>query len=152
MHRLCSIGVAVSLMLALQGPAIADSDIENITKYRHAVMDLLAGHMSALALIAQGKVDRGAFTESHATAIASATSEIGALFPEGSGGGDTHALPAIWENPDEFAKAVSEAREAGAALGEAAGSGDPNALMPAFAAVGKTCKGCHEDYREEHDH
>lgn len=152
MHKLCSIAAAITLTLAIQSPAQAESNIENITKYRHAVMELLAGHMSALALIAQGKVDQGAFTESHAAAIASATAEIGALFPEGSGGEETHALPAIWENPDDFANAVAKAREAGSALGDAAASSDPNALMPAFAAVGKTCKGCHEDYREEHDH
>ena len=151
MHRFCAIAAASMLTMAFQGVGHADSDIENITKYRHAIMDSLAGHMSALSLIAQGKVDQGAFTQSHAEAIASGTAEIDALFPEGSGGDGTEALPAIWDNPDDFADAVAKAREAGAALAEVAGGDDPTALMPAFAAVGKACKGCHEDYREEHE-
>ena len=152
MHRVCAVAAALTLTLGFQGIGHAESEIEDITKYRHAVMELLAGHMSALALIAQGKVDQGAFTQSHVDAIASATAEIGALFPEGSGGEGTHALPAIWENADEFASAVDEAREAGATLGEASWGDDPNTLMPAFAAVGKACKDCHESFREEHEH
>ena len=151
MHRICAIAATITLTLVFQGAGYAESHTEDITKYRHAVMELLAGHMSALALIAQGKVDQGEFTQSHADAIASGTAEIVSLFPEGSGGEGTEALPAIWDNPDEFADAVAKSREAGAALAEAAASDDPAALMPAFAAVGRSCKGCHEDYREEHE-
>lgn len=151
MDRALAGAAALAMGLTLSNAA-ADNAAEDIAKYRHAVMESSAGHMSALALIAKGKVDRGDFAQSHAEAIASATTEFGSIFPEGSGGEGTHALPAIWENPDDFQTAVDKAREAGAALSEAAAGGERKAIMSAFAAMGKACKGCHENYREEHDH
>ena len=152
MNRAVAATATLFLSLGTYGTAVAEPTMEDIAKYRHSVMEVLAGHMSALAMIVQGKVDQGEFTSSHAAAIASATAELSALFPAGSAGEDSHALPAIWENPQEFKSAVDSARDAGAALGEAAASGERKDVMKAFAAMGKSCKGCHEKYREEHDH
>lgn len=132
--------------------ASAEPAAENAIKYRHAVMESMAGHIEALSLMAFNKVEPNEFYQSHANALANGTAELKFLFPEGSGQGETHALPAIWENPDDFNAARLKAEQAFATLRDSVASGDSKAIMSAFAAAGKSCKGCHEKYREEHDH
>lgn len=140
------------LLLALTAPAGAETSSENAIKYRHAVMEAMAGHTSAFSMIAFGMVDHPEFLQSHANALADAGAQLTMLFPEGSGEGETHALPAIWEEPEKFGAAVAKAEKATAELRDAAASGDRKSIVSAFKALGQSCKGCHESYREEDDH
>ena len=130
----------------------AETSVENAIKYRQAVMGSMAAHAETLSLMVFNKVEPNEFYQSHADALANGTAELKFLFPEGSGQGDTDALPEIWENPEDFSAARLKSEKAFAALREAVASGDSKAVMSAFAAAGKSCKGCHEKYREEHDH
>ena len=129
----------------------AETSVENSIKYRQAVMGSMAAHIEVLSMMAFNKVEPNEFYQGHAEALANATAELKYLFPDGSGQGETEALAAIWENPDEFDAARSKAEQAFAALRDAVASGDSKAVVGAFAAAGKSCKGCHEKYREEHD-
>jgi cytochrome c556 len=140
------------LLLAVAMPAGAETSAENAIKYRHAVMEAMAGHTSAFSMIAFGMVDHPEFLQSHANALADAGAQLTMLFPEGSGGGETDALPAIWEEPEKFGAAVAKAEKATAELRDAAASGDRKSIVSAFKALGQSCKGCHESYREEDDH
>lgn len=151
MFRTFSGALALAFTLTMSQPVVAENAIEDVVKYRHAIMETMAGHATALTQIALGKIDQGDYLQGHADSIASATQELGILFPAGSGGEDSHALPAIWEDPEGFQEAIDSARQAGAALSEAATTGDSKTVMTAFAAVGKSCKGCHETYRKEHE-
>lgn len=71
------------------------------------------------------------------------------LFPEGSGGGDSEALPAIWENWDEFLAIA----ESGAGLAQqaidAAAVGDATAYQAAMRAFSGTCAQCHQQFRSD---
>jgi cytochrome c556 len=69
------------------------------------------------------------------------------LFPEGTDKGEkTRALPAIWKNKKDFEDWGKQLQEdTQKAQGAAAGGAD--AMKTAMADVGKTCKGCHDDYR-----
>ena len=60
---------------------------------------------------------------------------------------DSRALPAIWEQPEEFAAKVTAFQEATANLASAAGT-DLATLQTAFGPVGEACGSCHEDFRE----
>ena len=149
---LASAFAALFISLMLSSPASADKAAENAYKYRHAVMEAMAGHTQAFSMVAFGMVDHPDHLQSHANALADAGSQLSVLFPAGSGGEDTHALPAIWDEPDKFNAAIEEAEKATADLKSAAASGDRKAITAAFKAVGASCKGCHESFREEHDH
>jgi cytochrome c556 len=153
MYRAVISAVAALLVsLSLTPLAGAAATPENAIKYRHAVMDAMKGHVAAIALLAFNQVpDEGEFLEDHAEALAGLGNELQFVFPEGSGTGKTHALPAIWEQPDKFAESVQAAVEASAALEKAAGSGDRKAIAGAFKQLGESCKGCHESFREEED-
>jgi len=131
--------------------AAAARTAEDAIKYRHAVMEEMANHMTALTLILFDKVDDGDFAQGHADALARASSEMDVLFPEISRDGDTEALPAIWNNSDKFAKAVAKAQQSTVDFQQALSGGDRKAALAAFAAAGKACKGCHESYRAEDD-
>ena len=68
-------------------------------------------------------------------------------FHSGSGDGKTEALPAIWENPEDFAERLDAFREAANGLRAAAETGGD--MAAAIQQLGQACKGCHDNYREK---
>jgi len=81
-------------------------------------------------------------------AFAEAGEKAPALFPDTSKtGGDTAALPAIWENKADFeAKLAKFAREAKAA---ADATKDFDSFKVQVTEVRKNCGGCHQPYRKK---
>jgi cytochrome c556 len=74
------------------------------------------------------------------------SAEAKALFPENSKtGGDTAALPAVWEKKADFetklAKLGADAKDAAAKVK------DLDTFKVAYPEVMKNCGGCHETYR-----
>ena len=79
--------------------------------------------------------------------FAEAGEKAPALFPDNSKtGGDTAALPPIWENKADFnaklAKFASESKAAGAA------TKDVDTFKVQITEVRKNCGGCHQTYRK----
>ncbi len=73
--------------------------------------------------------------------------DLQALYPVGSGTGQTRALPAIWSDPAGFEAARTNIVGALAVLRSAAASGDVAATAAAFNQVGAGCAACHRGYR-----
>jgi cytochrome c556 len=71
-----------------------------------------------------------------------------ALFPDNSKtGGDTAALPAVWENKADFdARLVKFAKDSKAA---AEATKDADTFKAQMAEVRKNCGGCHQTYRKK---
>jgi cytochrome c556 len=74
--------------------------------------------------------------------------KVKTLFPDDSKtGGDTAALPAIWENKADFeaklAKFVADSKAAGAATTNA------DTFKVQVTEVRKNCGGCHQTYRKK---
>ena len=61
------------------------------------------------------------------------------------------AKEAIWDDPAKFEQAANAARDATAAFATAAAGGDKAKIAEAHKKVGKSCKGCHEDFRQKDD-
>ena len=122
---------------------------ENYIKYRQAMMKAIAGHTSAASQIVRGKVAPDGDLVIHASALAELSRNIPRLFPEGSDFGETGAKDAVWEDWAGFEKAAEAARTATADFAAAAAGGDPRQIANAFKAVGKSCKGCHKDFRQK---
>lgn len=110
-------------------------------------MEAIGGHMQALSDILRGKVSHEDHLSIHAAALASLAEITPTLFPPGSGDGETEALPAIWENPEDFAERLDAFKEAGAGLRAAAETGGD--VMAATRQLGQACKGCHDSYRQK---
>lgn len=136
-HRHLTLGLA---LLAL--PAAAS---EGEVEYREHVMEAVGGHMQAAADILRGKVPHQDHLTLHADALNDLAGIAPLLFPPGSQGGD--ALPAIWQNADDFEAKLTGFQEAAAGFAAAAQSGD--GVGPALQQLGQSCKSCHDDYRKQ---
>ena len=88
-----------------------------------------------------------------AASIATLAPQVPAWFPAGTGPdvGKTHALPAIWEKPEDFASKARDFEAAAKTFDAAAKSGDLAAIRASFGELGKSCKACHDSYREKDD-
>jgi cytochrome c556 len=137
---------------AIATPAFAETSPEDAYDYRHAVMESLGSHAHAFFLIFAGKVDQRDQMATHADAIAAVGAEISTLFPPGSSVDDSHALPLIWEEPEQFSEVVENAETATAGFAAAVATGDQKTIAAGFKALGEACKGCHDRYRADDDH
>lgn len=141
------IAAIAALTATLSFTAMAQTTPEDAADYRVSVMTALRGHIGAASMIVRGLVSNDGHLIGHAQGLASAANELHRVFPEGSAVGESEALPAIWEDPDGFAAAISKMQEATAAFVEAAEGGDGEAIGGAFRNVGMSCRGCHDNYR-----
>jgi cytochrome c556 len=132
--------------LALESQAVhADAPLID---YRESIMESIGGHTSALAAIVKGEVPYSQDAPLHARAIEPLAKIAPHIFPPDSRTGDTKALPAIWEQPEKFQKALTAFETAAADLAKAADQ-PPRELAGPLSALAKTCKGCHDDFRKK---
>jgi cytochrome c556 len=77
--------------------------------------------------------------------------QVPSWFPPGTGPdiGKTEAKAEIWQKPEDFAAKARAFRDAAAAFNTAAQGSDAAAIRSALGGLGKSCKACHDPYREE---
>lgn len=75
--------------------------------------------------------------------------ELVSWFPQGTGPdvGKTRAKAEIWQKPQDFATKSDNFLRAAEDFDSAAKSGDLGQIQASFAALGKSCKACHDPYR-----
>ncbi|MDQ7989244.1 MAG: cytochrome c [Candidatus Dactylopiibacterium sp.] len=141
-----------ALMLAAltTATALAQAKPEDQIKYRQSAMVVGARSVAALNAMAKGDVPfNPEQAQAHANVLANLTRVDAALAAYGPGtdkGAPTKAAPKIWSEPAQFKAAFDRFATASQALPAAAGS--VATLKGALADLGKTCKGCHDDYRQ----
>lgn len=115
---------------------------------RKQVMSNVGAATKALGNMIRGRSEFNTATAEQAMrSLASSAAAFPHYFPEGSEtGGETEALPIIWDQKDDFT-ALAYKMEAAAVAGIAAAKADLEALKGAFGAVAGTCKTCHQTYR-----
>ena len=143
MKMFSTLAVAAALgMTMVAGAAFADIVDERVKGFK--------AHGDNIKAV-QAAVDSGNASAAvePAKAMVAFAKTIPSLFPEGSGTGDTRALPAIWSDRAGFEKVAAEHLEAVEELEAAAESGDVSALGAQLKATGGTCGACHKPYRAE---
>ena len=87
-----------------------------------------------------------------ARTIATFAPQIPSWFPPGTGPdvGKTEAKAEIWQKPEDFAVKAAAMNKAASDFYGAAQGNDLAATRAAHGNLGKTCKACHDLYREEH--
>lgn len=116
---------------------------------RETLMKGMSGKLAILGAMVQGKApyDAAAATTAATELAALAAQDVVPLFPEGSAEGDgNRALPAIWNNMDDFLAKHTVLTKAAADLAPVAGNG-LDALKAGFGPVGGACAACHKEYR-----
>ena len=149
--RLWSLAVATGLVIS-GGVALAESDPDSAIQYRKAVMGTVGANMKGSALIIQGKVDFKANLAGHAHAISEAAKLAPAAFKQntdGEGSEKTTSNSKVWSNWSNFEAGLKKLEQEAAKLAQIAESGDMAAAGAQLGALGKTCKGCHDDFRDK---
>lgn len=148
--KLFSVGLALALGAAHAAPAFAQAKPETLVKQRQAAMTLVGKYWGPLGGMAQGKVPYNAGTVARNAAFLEALSKMPwDGFAASTKDVESRALPAVFSQPDKF-KAAAESMESEIAkLVTTVKGGDEAAIKGQLKAVGKTCGGCHNDFREK---
>jgi cytochrome c556 len=139
----CTAGISLA-----QSPTPAERAIE----YRQAVYKVVAGNFGPLAQNAQGKLELApGAARKHADRLAAIAEFTRDAFPDISKEGKTKAKPEIWTDRAEFDKLLNDFNNAARALATVTARADarPEDFKTAVGAVGNTCKGCHDKFREK---
>lgn len=143
--------LSAAFLLAVALPAHAQfAKPEDAIKYRQSAMFLMNQHAGRLGAMVQGKVPwDGAQAAGNAELVATLAKLPWPAFVAGSDKGDTRAKPDIWSDNAKFTANAQKLQEETAKLVAAAKSGDQAATKAVFGEVGRTCKGCHDQFRKE---
>ena len=145
--RIILIAVSMLLLIFFNGTS-SFADSHGIIKYRQNVMKSTAGHMGAIVDILKNRLPLEAHIVVHARSMLQISRMILSMFPEGSDKGRTKSKQVIWEKWSEFESAASDFERESSKLAEVAQSGDMEALSKQVRATGKTCSGCHRNFRK----
>ncbi|HWT08144.1 MAG TPA: cytochrome c [Roseomonas sp.] len=134
-------GIAAAL-LGIAGTAVA----QDVIAQRRQGMRTEGRQMEAIKAVLDARGDTRPLVE-RVDSIAAFYSNLQALYPAGSGTGETRALPSIWSDPAGFEAARTTMVAALGTLRTAAASGDVAASTAAFNQVGAACASCHRAHR-----
>jgi len=139
---------AVGVILLSQ-PVAAVDEPANVIKYRKMVMEASAHHITNIFSVLKGKTSYSGHIAANARAISDSAAMMTDIFPQGSGEGNTRALPSIWQDWPKFEAAAMALKTAADDLASASRTGDMATISAAAGAVGKACGGCHEPFRKK---
>lgn len=128
-------------------------DPDVVIAYRKGVMSIIGANAHALSDIAKGNLDREEAFGDHAGMLAMAgklTYEAFGQNTHGQGKKEkTTAKEKVWAEWGEFKKGLDKLNEAASKVAVFAGNGDLASAKGSLEDLFKTCKGCHDDFREK---
>lgn len=147
MKKLALVTLASTLLLGAVN--VQADDIEDAIEYRQGIFTAYKWYFGPMGAMVKGDMpyDQAEFTR-RAEQLAHLAPMPEEGFVEGSAEG-SDALPEIWEEMDQFSAGFDKLETTTAALVEASLSGDMDQIKPAFGAVAKSCKGCHDNFRAD---
>jgi cytochrome c556 len=123
---------------------------EDAIKYRKSTMFVMAQHYGRIGAMVNGKVPFNAKAAADNAAIAESLSRLPwAAFGEGTDMGDTKAKFEIWKEQAKFKEDADKMQSEMSKLAVAARTGNLDTIKTAFTATSKTCKSCHDAYRDK---
>lgn len=153
MLKIAKIACAVALAGVIITPAQAATPEEKAVKSRQGYMQISALNIGILAAMVKGKAEYNAAEAQIAADNLKLISQIDmtSMWREGTSNTKkkmkTKALPEIWEADSKIVEKANDFAKASSDIAAVAGEGlEP--LKSKFAALGKTCKGCHKSYRK----
>lgn len=147
----CTAGL---LMAGAASLAVAQVSPEDQIKFRKAGYSYMSWNMGKIkAQVIDGSV---AYDQAQVAAAANAiagiaNSGMGALYGPGTeqsvGEQKTRVKPEFFTQKEEVAKVAIAFNQAANNLAKVAAGGDKGEIAKAFGEVGKSCKGCHDQFR-----
>ena len=139
-------GLAVSLPAAAQFQKPEDA-----VKYRQSAMFVMANHIGRIGAMVNGRAPYDAATAAANAEIVATMSKLPFIgFVDGTAGTTKGSSSAkIWTERAKFDGGAKKMQEEVAKLATASKANNLDTLKAAFGEVGKTCKGCHDDFRNQ---
>ena len=148
--KFATVSIAAALALATALPASAQTQKpEDEIRYRQSVLNVVGRAMGPMGAMAQGKAPfNAAVVQKNSALIETMLTLPWDSFGAGTDkGAPTKADMKIWKETAKFKQAAEASQKASTALVAAAKGGNEAAFKTAFGELGKTCKGCHDDFR-----
>jgi cytochrome c556 len=142
---LCSI-----LLIGFVLSAVAQVKPDVLVKQRQAAMTLIGKYFGPLGAMAQDKAPfNGEMVNRNALLLEALAKMPWDGFQEVTANEKSGALPAVFKDPAKFKKASEDMQAAIANLVTVSKTSDAPALKAAIGGIGKTCGGCHDNFREK---
>ena len=150
------LAVIATGVLAVTGISLAQSGSPvEVVKARQQAFKKLGAALKLIHSEVRESSPDAAKIGAAANEVKSAASHLAEWFPAGSGpqaGLKTHAKAEIWSDERGFAAARSAfARQADKSVRELTDPGDHGTWKDAVAALGQSCRDCHDSYRVKAD-
>lgn len=150
MKRLVTVATGAVLFAMLAPGAFAQAKPEVLVKQRQAVMTLQGKYFGPMAAMAQGKAPfNAAVVQRNAGFLDNLSRMSWDGFDASTRGEKSRALPAVFDNSAAFKEAAARLENEAAKLVAVSRGGDEAAVKAQIGAVGKTCGGCHDDFRQK---
>lgn len=145
--------LVLGLVMVMAGAAVVFAQFartEDAVKYRQSVMFLIGQHFTRMGAMAKGEVpfDKGGFAANAAVVETLSVLPWEAFMAPGSEKGSGMKAAALVEK-DQFAAAAKRNQAEIAKLAAAAKAGEIEAMKTQFGETGKSCKSCHDVYRNK---
>ncbi|MDA0237891.1 MAG: cytochrome c [Proteobacteria bacterium] len=139
-----------SLLLLMVVDVASAQSVEKAVKYRQGAFTVMGWNFEVIVDMIKGKrpFDQVDFTR-RAKIIANVSQIPMEGFATESHAGATKAKPEIWTNYPDFEQKMKLMQNAAELLATTSLSGDYDASKRAVSALGKTCKACHDEYRNK---
>lgn len=139
---------AISALVMVEATAQVKPEI--LVKQRQAVMTLQGKYFGPLAAMAQGKAPYNAgVVQRNAGFLANLSRMPWDGFDASTQGVKSAALPAVYSDSAKFKEAAERLENEASKLYEVSRGGDEGAVKAQIGAVGKSCGGCHETFRQK---
>lgn len=145
------VALALTAMMAVSFAAHAQfAKVEDAVKYRQSASSVMGTHFSRVGAVVKGEkpYDKAA-VEADVAIIETMVKLPWSAFPPGSDTPNSKAKPEIWKERAKFKENSEKVQADIAKLSAAAKSGDLDAIKSAFEMAGKTCKSCHDSFRNK---
>ena len=154
--RSLRIAAVVLALGAWTGVGISEEDFDPqpIIEGRQAALRDIGGAFKGISDELKAASPSIATIKQYARQIDDLTGQQKFWFPAGTGPEsdiETKAKPAIWQSPEAFGMLQSAFAEHARKLVQAAESGNVATIQSQWRELGKSCKGCHDKFREEED-
>jgi len=140
------------LLFAPAAPVAADAlKPEDAIAYRQSIYRVLYWNYQPIADQVRGKrtFDPADVKKRAARVVAMSLMLDDAYAPGSDKGAQTEALPAIWQNPEDFRLKLTDFQREAQALQAAADTADAAKVKDQLAKTTATCKACHDKYRAD---
>lgn len=139
---------AFAASLSVGAGAVEFQKPEAAQKYRQSAFSIMGTHFGDLGAMVKGdKPFNAKEAQDDAEIVALMSAQPWKAFGPGTEGGK--AKPAIWKEMDKVKAGADDLMKATAALKVAAATGNLDNIKKAFGETQKTCKACHDSYKDK---